>query len=64
MSTEAKAYDAAGAIIAFEQGELDDEATLELFQHLVDTGLAWQLQGSYGRIAHRLIEQGLIEEKA
>ena len=64
MSTEAKAYDAVGAIIAFEQGELEDEATLELFQHLVDTGLAWQLQGSYGRMAHRLIEQGFIKAKA
>lgn len=57
---KAKPYDSVGAIIAFEQGELDDEATLELFQHLVDTGLAWQLQGSYGRAATALIERGLI----
>ena len=55
-----KRYDYVGAIIAYEQGELDDDATLELFQHLVDTGLAWQLQGSYGRMAQRLIETGHI----
>ena len=39
-------YDQLSAIIAYEQGDLDQDATVELFQHLVDTGLAWQLQGS------------------
>ena len=53
-------YDVVGNIIAYEQGDLDDEATLTLFQHLVDTGLAWSLQGSYGRTAAALIERGLI----
>lgn len=47
-------------IIAYEQGELDEDATIELFQHLVNTGLAWQLQGSYGRAAADMIEAGLI----
>ena len=45
-------------IIAFEQGELDEEGILELFQELIDSGLAWQLQGSYGRTARALIEAG------
>ena len=53
-----KPYDCVGAIIRFEQGELDREETVELFQHLIDTGLAWKLQGSYGRAAKRLIEAG------
>jgi hypothetical protein len=48
-------------IIAFEQGDLDEEGTIQLFQELIDSGLAWQLQGSYGRMARNLIEAGYCE---
>ncbi len=48
------------AIIAYESGELDEDSTIELFQHLVNTGLAWTLQGSYGRTAACLIQCGYI----
>jgi hypothetical protein len=51
-------------IIAYEQGDLDEDATIELFQELVNSGLAWQLQGSYGRTAASLIEAGLVARKA
>lgn len=51
-------YDVTSAIIAYESGELDDESIIELFQHLIDTGLAWTLQGAYGRMAHYLIQIG------
>ncbi len=49
-----------GQMIAFEEGELDQDELVELFQHLVDTGDAWHLQGFYGRTAHYLIKAGLV----
>ncbi len=63
MIAIAKEYDYVGAIIDYEQGQLDYEGTLDLFQHLVNTGLAWKLQGHYGRQAIHLIELGLIEKR-
>lgn len=45
-------------IIAYESGELTREETIELFQHLVDSGMAWRLQGSYGRRAADFIFAG------
>jgi hypothetical protein len=45
-------------MIAYENGELDQEGVVELFQNLIDSGLVWQLQGSYGRMAKYLIEDG------
>jgi hypothetical protein len=48
------------SIMAFEDGELGPEETLFLFSHLVKTGLAWQLQGTYGRAAADLINRGIL----
>jgi fatty acid-binding protein DegV len=37
------------------------EQMVEAWQHLIDTGLAWQLQGCFGRQAARMIEMGMCE---
>ena len=50
-------------IIAYEEGELDEDQMVELFQKLVNSGLAWQLQGHYGRTAQALIDAGLVTEE-
>jgi hypothetical protein len=47
-------------MIAYESGELTDTEILELFSELIRTGMAWKLQGSYGRTAKQLIDLGLI----
>jgi hypothetical protein len=45
-------------IIRYESGEMSEEETVDFFQELIDTGLAWKLQGSYGRMAQALIAAG------
>jgi hypothetical protein len=35
-----------------------DEHHIAAWQHLIDTGLAWVLQGWFGREANRMIEYG------
>lgn len=62
MSTATEQFDLVGEIIAFESGDTDDDRVITLFQHLVDTGMAWTLQGTYGRIARDLINAGLVTE--
>ena len=37
--------------------EADEDKQIEAWQHLVDTGLAWSLQGWFGRTAMDLIKQ-------
>ena len=54
-------YDA--VMIAEGVIEADEEKQIEAWQHLVDTGLAWNLQGWFGRTAMDLIEQKIIERK-
>ena len=52
-------YTAVGIAEGFIDAE-SEEQYLEAWQYLVDTGLAWRLQGWFGRTAAALIEQGQI----
>lgn len=38
--------------------EPSEEAFLEACQHLIDTGLAWSLQGYFGRTCQHMIDEG------
>ena len=51
-------YEATALAEGFEEGT--KEAQIAAWQHLVDTGLAWKLQGWFGRTAKCLIERGII----
>lgn len=62
MANETKMtrYMAVGIAEGFEEAE-SEEQVIEAWQYLVNTGLAWQLQGFFGRTAQALIDQGIIE---
>tara|TARA_Y100000296_G_scaffold81055_1_gene107451 strand:+ start:730 stop:900 length:171 start_codon:yes stop_codon:yes gene_type:complete len=51
------------SIIEYENGNLTNEQTIEFFQELVDSGLVWDLQGAYGRMAEYLISIGEVQVK-
>ena len=56
-------YQAVGLAEGFIEADSEDQV-LEAWQTLVDTGMAWQLQGWFGRTARHLIEEGYINERA
>lgn len=47
-------------VIEYETEEHSLEWIVQLFADLVATGLAWQLQGRYGREARAMIDEGVI----
>ena len=49
-----------GLMMAYEEGAMSAARCLQLFSHLIRTGLCWSLQGHYGRTAHHLIEIDII----
>lgn len=53
-------FDAVGIAEGWIEAD-SEEQVIEAWQYLVNSGLAWQLQGWFGRTATRLIEEGIIE---
>ena len=47
------------AILTIESDTSTEYETIQAFQHLIDTGVVWKLQGWYGRMAHHLIKSGI-----
>lgn len=52
--------DLVSKIMAWESGEMTAKQTVRFFGQLVKSGMAWRLQGMYGRTAESLIHQGYI----
>ena len=50
-----------GMIMDYETGTLGDKDTLQLFADLIKSGMAWNLQGHYGRTATSFLEIGVID---
>lgn len=51
-------FTATGLAEGFIEAE-SEEQVIEAWQTLIDTGLAWQLQGWFGRQARALIDEGI-----
>ena len=55
-------YNAVGIAEGFIECD-DEEKIIEAWQYLIDTGLAFKLQGSFGRTAVDLINQGICKKR-
>ncbi len=53
-------FDAVGIAEGWIEAE-SEEQVLEAWQHLHTTGLAYELQGWFGRTAQQLLAEGLIQ---
>jgi hypothetical protein len=61
FSSIKSSFQACGIIEGFEpipQGLTYDQAYVQAYQYLIDTGIVWTLQGMYGRTARGLIDSG------
>jgi hypothetical protein len=59
-----KKFNEVDFILNFEMGLIDNEQEVIYgFQKLIDSGMVWSLQGQYGRIAKKLINEGYCKGK-
>ena len=63
MKTKVNDDNRVNYIMEYEGGDISDVDMLHLFASLIETGMAWSLQGSYGRTAHALIKEGWISSE-
>lgn len=61
MTPYSHRYDVTNRLIDYECGHLNDIQTLRLFSELIKNGMAWTLQGHYGRTAMSLINDGWLD---
>jgi len=54
-------YQAVGVAEGFEEASCEEEQ-IEAWQYLHDTGMAYTLQGWFGRTARGLLEAGVIHK--
>lgn len=54
-------YTAVGIAEGFVDAD-NEEQVIEAWQHLIDTGMAWTLQGWFGRQATELIREGICHD--
>lgn len=60
--TEWSSYLATGIAEGFEEST-GTEQTIEAWAYLIATGMAWSLQGWFGRTASHLIDEGFISRE-
>tara|TARA_R100000231_G_scaffold55603_3_gene46390 strand:+ start:1068 stop:1292 length:225 start_codon:yes stop_codon:yes gene_type:complete len=63
MKTKVNEDNRVDYICDYEMGMLNEIDTIHLFANLIETGMAWSLQGHYGRTANALIQNDLIDNK-
>ena len=57
-------YDVVGKMAEFELGLLPKAEVINLFQHLINSGAVWRLQGPYRLVASRLLFDGVCRASA
>jgi hypothetical protein len=59
-TTRIKEMNLAERVLLYETDQMSEQEMISLFQDLVDTGMAWKLQGHYGRTSMILLDAGVI----